>query len=232
MGSIAQKLLLVCESNDWAINTRNIVEQKLLCHVYQAMSQHDAEIHLENKVFNLAVVDFKVLNKTALEIIHWMQKSQYSFPILVITEKIEVETHMNLSLLNGIYLLIRPFSDLALVGLVRKLLSTKKVPKQEFRRFNTNQIIELEALGSGENMMTSMYNLSRGGAYCEFEANTNVSVGDVFRMKVFLTDTQTEYTFNAKIVWTTPSGRFSGRSGCGIKFVNKKDIYRSQLSQS
>src|SRR5690606_24744522 len=115
-----------------------------------------------------------------------------------------------------VHLLAEPYYEKNLIGIVRKLLISKRVPKQMYRRFNTNQIAEVEELSSGASVLTSMYNLSKGGAYCEFEAADSLSVGDYIRMKVAIPDTNSEYTFNAKVVWTTPKGRFSGRFGCGF----------------
>src|SRR5690606_34559234 len=109
---------------------------------------------------------------------------------------------------------------------------SRRVPKQLYPRFNTNQIAEIETLEDGGNLLTSMYNLSKGGAYCEFDSPTPVTVGDMVRVRIHLDEKNSDYAINAKVIWTTAKGRFSGRFGCGMKFVSSRDIYKTLLSKA
>jgi hypothetical protein len=78
----------------------------------------------------------------------------------------------------------KPFDDKELIGLVRKLLMTKQIPQQLYKRFRTNQLASIENLADGSRLDSNMYNLSKGGVYCEFSAEPRFAVGDVVRMKV------------------------------------------------
>jgi len=227
-----QKILVISDSLESSADVRTIIERDLPYPVYASFDQEGTQAQLESKVFNLAVFDQNIMDDKALEYISWLKHSSYSFPIVVITNKIKPDLNHKLSLLHDVHVLVRPTGDKNIVGLIRKLLVARRVPKQLYRRFNTNQIAELEALTTGDSLFTSMYNLSKGGAYCEFDECQTLTIGDMIRMKVFLNDTNSEYTFNAKVVWTTPKGRFSGRFGCGFKFVSAKDTYRSLLSKT
>ncbi len=226
-----QKILVICDSFDSLERTKNTFEGQLPVAVFGAFDLGGVQSQLISRTFNIAVIDQAVTDDASIEIVEYLKKSGTSFPVLIITDKIQVDHNRKFSMLNDIHILLRPVTEKNIVGLARKLIQARQVPKQNYRRFNTNQIAQVEALSSGDSLLTSMYNLSKGGAYCEFDTQTPVAIGELFRMKVFLTDTNSEYTFSAKVVWTTPKGRFSGRYGCGFKFISPKDVYRSQLSK-
>lgn len=209
-----------------------MMESQLPVQVVGAYDLASVQGQLQTHNVNIAIIDQEITDDDAIAIVEHLKKSGTSFPVLIVTDKVQLRHNGKLNLLQDIHVLVRPVFEKNIVALTRKLLQTKKVPKQNYRRFNTNQIAQVEALTSGDSLLTSMYNLSKGGAYCEFDSQRAFGIGDLFRMKVFITDTNSEYTFNAKVVWTTPKGRFSGRFGCGFKFVSAKDMYRSQLSKT
>ncbi|MCB0350365.1 MAG: PilZ domain-containing protein [Bdellovibrionales bacterium] len=227
-----QKILVISDSFDSLEKSKSALEEDLHVEVFGAFDLGGVQSQLNMRNFHIAIIDHAVTDDDAIAIVEFLKNSGMSFPVLIITDKIQLKYNGKLNMLQDIHVMVRPVSEKNVVGLTKKLLKARQVPKQNFRRFNTNQIAEVEDLASGNSLLTSMYNLSKGGAYCEFDSrNSTVAVGDLFRMKVFITDTNSEYTFSAKVVWTTPKGRFSGRYGCGFKFVNPKDVYRSQLSK-
>jgi DNA-binding NarL/FixJ family response regulator len=227
-----QKVLIISQSPETSAEIQAMIERHLPYQVFTACEKESVQAQLESKVFNITIVDHPIVDEEALEQIDWLKHTSYTFPILLITNKVMPHLQAKLNLLHDIHILARPVTEKSVAGLVRKLMMARRVPKQLYRRFNTNQIAEMEALASGDSLLTSMYNLSKGGAYCEFEGASPLTIGDMIRLKVFITDTNSEYTFNAKVVWTTVKGRFSGRFGCGFKFVSSKDAYRSLLSKS
>jgi response regulator RpfG family c-di-GMP phosphodiesterase len=229
-----QKILLITDKSDADLDIRRAIEHSLPYHIMSCNDMSGAKILLESKVFNLAIIDMAEIDAHVLHFVEWLKNSSYTFPILVVANKVQAQPQVQSRLMHyhDMHLLVKPTTEKNVLGLVRKLLVAKKVPKQLYRRFNTNQIAQMEALASGDSLLTSMYNLSKGGVYCEFDGATPVTVGDMFRMKIFLSDTNSEYTFNAKVIWTTSKGRFSGRFGCGFKFVSAKDTYRSLLSKT
>jgi Tfp pilus assembly protein PilZ len=188
--------------------------------------------HLNSKIFNLALFDCLEFGEAEFETIQQLKRAHSTFPVLIVASNIDKHFGEQLSFLADVHMLLKPITEKSLIGLIRKLLVAHRVPKQVYQRFNTNQIAQMEALSNGDNILSSMYNLSKGGAYCEYEGQDPISVGDLLRLKVVLDETQKEYTFNAKVVWTTTKGRFTGRFGCGFKFVSAKDTYRSMLSRA
>ncbi len=229
---MVQRVLVVSDRKESGHQIVDTLERDLPYQLTLNLDPAEIEAQLESKVFHLVIIDHIDVNNSTMGLVNWLKHTHYSFPIMIVSNKITPDYSNRLNLVSDTHTVVRPVHGKGIVGLVRKLLVAKRVPKQVYRRFNTNQIAEVEALQSGDSLLTSMYNLSKGGAYCEFDGGNVFSVGDLIRMKVMLNDTNREYTFNAKVIWTTPSGRFSGRFGCGFRFVSQKDTYRSLLSKS
>ncbi|MEK6554314.1 MAG: PilZ domain-containing protein [Bdellovibrionota bacterium] len=227
-----QKLLFYSTSNEGLGFYLDSIERKLAVQLTVVKNENALRARLEEKVFHLFVLDVNTLNSNVITVIQEIRERGFSLPILVVCGEAKGSDIVDLHHMPLVHLVVRPFHEKALLGIVRKLLISKVVPKQVFRRFNTNQIAQIERLVSGEEVLTSMYNLSKGGAYCEFDADETLAVGDVVRMRVALNDLNSQHTFNAKVVWTTRKGKFSGRFGCGIRFVNSKDIHRMLLSKA
>lgn len=226
-----QKILLYTDLGDGVSPVGESIEQHLSHQVFAANDDKSLNRRLREKVYNLFIVEVGEASDAKIRLLEELRSEGFNFPILVVAKRIGVMGAERLHFMPDVHLLVEPFYEKNLIGIVRKLLISKKVPKQMYRRFNTNQIAEVEELSSGSSVLTSMYNLSKGGAYCEFEAQDSLSVGDYIRMKVAIPDTNSEYTFNAKVVWTTAKGRFSGRFGCGFKFVSAKDTHRAMMSK-
>jgi DNA-binding NtrC family response regulator len=225
-----QKILVLSDSLESSSEMRRMASTL----PYHLVTTYDAESLVdltENKIFALTILDQALVDEKTIQMIDNLRRAGYAFPILVITSKIHGIHNSRLDLFHDVHVLVRPTHEKNILGLVRKLLASRRVPKQNFRRYNTNQVAQVEALTSGDNLISNMYNLSRGGAYCEFDGINGLAVGEIFRVRVYLTDTKSEYTFNAKVVWTTPKGRFSGRYGCGFKFLTAKDSYREQATE-
>lgn len=227
-----QRVLVVCGSEDKISKVGRVIEEKLPFQVFSVFDAQNIQNQIKSRIFNIAVFDFETVNKNILDIVNWMREMDCSFPILLACKKVDQSVAMHVGMLSDVHVLNAPITEKNLVGLVKKLMVVKKVPKQIYRRFDTNQMAQMEALTSGESLFMSMYNLSKGGAYCEFDSPSVLSVGDLFKFKVVIDDTNSEYTLNAKVVWTTQRGRFSGRSGCGFKFVSTQDTYKYLLSKT
>lgn len=225
------KILIVSDSELSSSEIRFAIERNLQHRIFEVFRRAEMKRQLECAVFNLLIIDSVKIDAQVLEKINWLRAAGCIFPIMVVAEKMEDGYLYKIKNIAGVHILMRPIFEKNIVGLVKKLLVIREVPKQIFRRYNTNQIAEIEGMLSDNNILTCMYNLSQGGAYVEFENKSAVSVGDFFRIKVNI-ENSNQYTFNAKIVWTTQVGRFSGRFGCGLKFVNAKETHHARLMKS
>lgn len=208
-----------------------LITKSLTCRAVATSNKVDFKFELQRVLFNLIILDIDIIDTSTIGLVRFARNQGVQCPILILTSELKESLHGKMNALPDVHLLVKPFHEKNIVGISEKLLKTKKVPKQLYRRFYTNQMAHLESLESGSSLLTSMYNLSRGGGYCEFEAVERVAIGEFLRVKVNLNDSDREYTLNAKVVWTVPKGRFSGRFGVGFKFVKPEDAYRSLISK-
>jgi response regulator RpfG family c-di-GMP phosphodiesterase len=227
-----QKLLFYSTSNEGLGFYLDSIERKLAVQSTVVKNENAVKLRLEEKVFHLFILDVNTVNEATVSLVHDIRDRGFNVPVLIVANSATQDQFVDLLNMSQVHVLLRPFHEKGIIGIVRKLLISKAVPKQAFRRFNTNQIAQIERLTSGNEMLSNMYNLSRGGAYCEFDANEVLVVGDIIKMKVALNDLKAEHTFSAKVIWTTRKGKFSGRFGCGVRFVNSNDIHRLLLAKS
>jgi hypothetical protein len=226
-----QRLILFSDDFQTIETTRRMIEKNFNNPIEIAMDEPGLRAQLDSKNFSLGMFRTPQLDEKLRLTLTRMRKLGYGFPFLVACEKSLSESQKKLELENEIHALIGPPTEKSLMGLTRKLLIARRVPRQFFPRFNTNVIAQIEPLASGNPLLTCMYNLSQGGAYCEFDSKDPVAVGDLIKFQVNLDDTKSGYVLNGKVVWTTPKGRFTGRFGCGFKFVSAQEAYRALISK-
>ena len=224
--------LLVCSTEfDQIELVRNVLEKHLNNHIDICMDKAGLKTQLESRNYALAIFRSLDPNPTTLDLMKTIRTMGFGFPLILASEKMNPDARKVIQGLADIHTLNAPYAERSLVGLTRKLMLARRVPRQAHRRFNTNLMAQIEPFTSGSPLLTSMYNLSKGGAYCEFDSRENLSVGDLIKLKVNLSDTQSDYDLSAKVVWTVKKGRFSGRFGCGFKFVSTQDAYHGLLSK-
>lgn len=225
------RVLLSCKSINDARFLKNYIETEL---PYEVILNHDPkeiEPSLKSKNIHLLLMQTGNLAKQDISYAQALRKTGYAYPMLMITDTVGDSNIEELSEKHKIYFLERPFELRTLKGLAKKLMVVKSVPQQVFRRYRTNLLATLETFISGEKYETHMFNLSRGGAYFELTKRPVVSVGDLLRLRVHLTDVEREHHIHGRIVWITHKGHAAGGYGLGIKFMKSTDIYRRLLEK-
>lgn len=226
-----QKVIVYSESRYHSEQIRMRLEAKLPYHVESAFNQVALEQALANKCFNLMIYQTKELTDEGYDFLKNLNGEGHVFPIILISEKAKLPQVYNVFDMPHLHAIQEPMQEKTLLGLARKLVVSKTIPQQQFQRFRTNQLAEVEAIMDGDYLVGNMYNLSKGGAYCEFDGPRVFSIGDLVRVKVSLNDMKSERLVNAKVVWTTIKGRTSGRPGVGMRFVNAQETYKSLMDK-
>lgn len=220
-----QRILIYGDSIQSVSEVRLVLEANSPFKTYAATEFSEALNLLDSQSFNLVIYETDSFRLKDYERVRDMRDHGYAYTVLVVAREVEPIFFENRDQ-SKLQWIPKPPVEKDLMGLVRKLISAKKVPQQMDRRYHTDQLADFESLSGGECILSNMYNLSRGGAYCEYSGDTTVSVGDFVRVRVRLADVQKMHTINAKVVWTTRRGRFSGRNGVGLKFVKPADVHR------
>lgn len=227
-----QKILVYADDFDRLENVQKFLEKNLPNPLEICMNEPGLIAQIEARNFSMALFRIGMLNQKMFSIASRLRKAGYVFPFMISADSADKICLKKIEELNDVHTLIGAPTEKQLVGLTRKLLVARRVPRQTHRRFNTNVLAQIEPLASGQPLLTCMYNLSQGGAYCEFDSEEAVSVGDLIKLQVNTENTnKSGHILNGKVVWTTQKGRFSGRFGCGFKFVSSQDAYRALISK-
>lgn len=224
--------VLIYSPDVWTLeSTKSCLEVQFSNPISGALDEASMKVELEKNVFHLGIFRIKEIEQKTLQRISQMRSMGYKFPIIIASDVVTAKFIDVLTKMQDVHILSTPYRDVSLLGLTRKLFISREVPRQYFRRYYTNQIAEIESLGTGDSLLSCMYNLSQGGAYCEFDKEKNVVVGDLMRIKVDREDLNSQHVLNAKVVWVTEKGKFSGRFGCGLRFISQKEVYQSLMSK-
>ena len=225
------RVLLNCKSLSDARFLKNYIETELPYEVVLSQDPKDIEQLIKTKNIHLALMQTGNLAKQDIAYAQSLRRLGYAFPMLMITDTVGDANIEELHEKHKIYFLERPFELRTLKGLARKLMVTRAVPQQVFRRYRTDLMATLETFISGEKYETQMFNLSKGGAYFEFTKKPVMAVGDLLRLRVHLSDVEREHHVHGRVVWTTHRGQVAGGYGLGVKFMKSTDIYRRLLEQ-
>ena len=226
-----QRVLLSCKSIDDARFLKNYIETELPFEVILTFDHKGIEAAVKAKNIHLMMLQTGNLAEQDLAYAKQIRTLGFNYPMLMITDALG---NLNVDEMNEkhkVYFLERPFELRTLKGIARKLMVSRQVPQQIFRRYRTNLSATLETFISGERFSSHMFNLSRGGAYFEMNKKPAVAIGDLLRLRVTLQDMEREHHVHGRVVWTTHKGHAAGGYGIGLKFMKTTDIYRNLLDK-
>lgn len=207
------------------------LEQALHLNILATVSDEKVRLTLAKSSLHLAVVDAESVAEE-LDFVQRLRHVGYDHAILLLTEH-ELNKGTNIeNIRTKLHYLEKPYDDKTLIGIVKKLLKSHRISQQRERRFNTQQEIMLERFHTNEIVPSKMFNLSKSGAYCEFSRERQLIVGDLVRLNISLTEVSKAHKMNAKVVWTTRDGRYSGQNGAGLRFIRNEDVYLHLMNKA
>ncbi|HAG92387.1 MAG TPA: hypothetical protein DCL41_10965 [Bdellovibrionales bacterium] len=224
-----QKLLLEFNNLEDMRVVKKDFERELPFEVIPALNPRETNRALSNKSIQLIVMQSKQFRQPEMDRVHELRKLGYSYPLLIIQDHMTPLAERMAEEDSKIVFLDKPFELRTLRGITRKLLTSRSLSKQQFKRYHTNQKVAIETFISGENVDTKMFNLSKGGAYFEVSKKPGLGVGELLRLRFQLDQVEKEHHIHGRIVWTTPKGHSAGGFGIGVKFIKTEDIYRHLL---
>lgn len=224
-----QKLLLESGNLGDAHSIKKDFEKELPFELLLSANSSETKKILANKSVQLIIKQSREFQQINIDSVHALRRSGYTYPVLFILDKINSLARQFEVEEEKAHLLEKPFELKTLRGVVRKLMTSRAISKQQYKRFRTNQNVSLETFISGENVHTKMFNLSKGGAYFEVSKKPGLGVGELLRLHFQLEQVEKEHQIHGRIVWTTPKGHISGGYGLGVKFIKSQDIYRHLL---
>jgi Tfp pilus assembly protein PilZ len=227
-----QKILIHGESTNEIMSISSVLEANMSSALI-ASNRIERSIELVSQDnFNLLVFECGKFDSLRAQAVQQFRASGYNQNILLVTEEVDhLETFIKNQTKNRIHLLMKPVSEKDLFGLSKKLIHSRKIPQQVFKRFRTDQSIKVEPLLKGDAFVSKMFNLSKGGAYFEFNGEIPLGTGDLLRLHIPLMDVSKSHVLNGRVVWTTRAGKYTGQGGIGVRFLNAKDTHRHLLEK-
>ena len=227
-----QKILIDCRSLEDARILKSYIEREMPYEPILSFDAGETDQMLNNRSVHLLVIQTGILRETEMERIRMVRSNGYVYPILTITDRIGDLAVATLAEKYKAYFLEKPFELKTFKGIARKLMTSKMVPQQQFRRYRTRQTAQIETFISGESFQSEMFNLSMGGAYFEANKKAAVGVGDLLRLKIPAANPERDYySIHGRIVWTTHKGAATGGHGLGVKFIKSNDMYRQLIDK-
>lgn len=158
------------------------------------------------------------------QVISWRKHGFFGSSI-VLTKVTDQDLLTKLNGINNFVVIEKPFDEKDLQGVTQKFLNTITVNQRRFRRFNADQVINLESYKTDFKSESKVSNISLGGLCIEGDWG-QLSQGDLLKVQFPLDQLHREHTMNVKVVWV----RKSGVCSAGVEFVKNEELYSELLN--
>ena len=138
-----QKLLLEFNNLEDMRVVKKDFERELPFEVIPALNPRETNRALSNKSIQLIVMQSKQFRQPEMDRVHELRKLGYSYPLLIIQDHMTPLAERMAEEDSKIVFLDKPFELRTLRGITRKLLTSRSLSKQQFKRYHTNQKVAL-----------------------------------------------------------------------------------------
>jgi DNA-binding NarL/FixJ family response regulator len=223
------RVLMIGKRNGETIAIRNSLDREKRFRVEIATTAKTAIQRITTQNMNLVVFNLENFTKDKIRLASDLRELGYGFPVLVLSQIVAPDTFNEVSRMYQTVLLEKPFESKDLIGITDKLVLGRPVQQRFHKRFYTNQMANISLFGGGD-LSAKIYNLSRGGAYIE-TPKVELTEGDLMRVNVSLNEVHRLYNVDARVIWKTKRGMWSGEPGYGLEFIKGTDVYRGLLKK-
>ena len=176
------------------------------------------------------VIDSFHLTKSLLSYLDQLRRSiKYDRPLILVLDDAK-DAFSVLKNKKNVHVIDRNEMEERLPRLIEKLLQKPNLTKQLEQRFETSTALNIECVEDGRDLDSIMTNLSTSGAFVEFDKDPNLTTGALLRLKVRLQEVNSSHNMHAEVVWTKKDPK-SGRTGCGVRFINEQAMYKALMSR-
>jgi hypothetical protein len=201
-----------------------------------------------NRLYSIEIVELAadVLNRLSQENVHCLAfnfnrfqmhhtklfseiRSIYNYPIVAFGIQADKDALNYLQQLPRAVFIEKPYEPKDVWGICQKILQGRPVNQRIFRRYYTKQMVSVQNSVNGQVVSGDILNLSRGGAYFEFEQG-KLFPGDLLKVSINLDKLSKAYNVDAEVVWAEGHGN-ARKASAGLRFVRSHDIYRNFLNR-
>ena len=225
-----QSFLIEADHEGDAQKIKEVLENRFPYNVDVSHSTRETGLLLKSKPVRMMVVSMRLWTEEFIQRFIEIRRTNPQISIVLVLDAIDM-LDPELAQKNRMYVLPRPLNEKNLAGVIRKMMLLRQIPQQKHVRYATDATSVIEFPLSGDELNTKLFNLSKTGAYVEFQEKPPVSVGDIVRVRVQLSELNKDHQLPAKVVWFSRRGPANGGFGVGLRFIQEADYYREMLSK-
>ncbi len=179
------------------------------------------------------ILSLKSFESKNLEIIVKLKSLDNDLAIIVLAKSIEEEAMKKSANMKKVVLLQRPLKEAKIISqFCQKILGGQELFNRKHARFRTSQRATIEKPETSESLPGQLYNVSKGGAYIEFEVDkVSLKPKDIVRLVIHLDKISKSHVIHCEVAWCSPYGTVTGKPGAGLQFVNPNDVYEYFLDK-
>ncbi|MCC6277640.1 MAG: PilZ domain-containing protein [Oligoflexia bacterium] len=222
------QFLLVSKDKESTTEILNTLSFSKSYEILIAGSLNEAMHLLATNSIKCVIFDIPTFTLKSIKFINKLREMYQEPPFMIISYKIQKEAFDSACKIDRVVMLERTFLHEELPGICEKIVTGREIMQRKFKRFATDQIVEIERMVTGEVFRGFAFNLSQGGAYITIE-NGSVAPGDILRVGVRLDKVGKLHVLFGKVIWVmqNPINKLNPRAG--VRFVPAEFVYSSLL---
>jgi response regulator RpfG family c-di-GMP phosphodiesterase len=167
------------------------------------------------------------LTMTLQQQITGWRRNGFLSSILLLTKLADPTAINTVESLSSCVLLEKPFDEKDLRGIAEKFLNTEQVQQRKFRRYATQQTVNVSSYMSEFHTPSKVNNMSLGGVRIE-GAVQDLRVGELVKINFSLDKLNVERVMNGRVVWIDAD---RPQPSAGIQFMKESEIYGQLLRE-
>ncbi len=167
------------------------------------------------------------LTMTLQQQISSWRRNGFLSSILLLTKVADPAAMSSVENLSSCVLLEKPFDEKDLKGITEKFLNTLQVQQRRYRRYPTQQMVNVSSYMTAFQTPSKVNNMSLGGLRIE-GAVSDLRIGEVVKINFSLDKLNVERVMNGRVVWVDAE---NSKPSAGIKFMKETEVYSHLLRE-
>ncbi len=167
------------------------------------------------------------LTMTLQQQISGWRRHGFQSSILLLTKVADPAAMGCVDSISNCVLLEKPFDEKDLKGIAEKFLNTMQVQQRKFRRYTTQQTVNLSSYVTEFKTPSKVNNMSLGGLRVEGPVG-DLRIGEVLKINFSLDKLNVERVMNGRVVWVDKE---NSRPSAGIQFMKETEVYTHLLRE-
>lgn len=167
------------------------------------------------------------LTMTLQQQISGWRRNGFLSSIMLLTKVSDPAAISSVENLSSCVLIEKPFDEKDIKGIAEKFLNTLQVQQRKYRRYPTQQTVNLSSYVTDFKAPSRVNNMSLGGLRLEGPVD-QLRIGEVVKINFSLDKLNVERVMNGRVVWVDTE---NPRPSAGIQFMKETEVYTHLLRE-